>query len=37
MLLATLDRVQGHRGALDIRVVALSDTYTIGPVVLTFR
>jgi len=37
VLLATLDRVQGHRGALDIRVVALADTYTIGPVVLTFR
>src|SRR5207302_2650643 len=37
VLLATLDRVTGQRGAVDVRVVALADTYTIGPVVLTFR
>ena len=37
VLLATLDHVQGQRRPVDVQVVALADTYTIGPVVLTFR
>ena len=37
VLLATLDHVQGQRRPVDVQVVALADTYTIGPAVLTFR
>ena len=37
VLLATIERVQARRAPVDVRVVTLADTYTIGPVTLTFR
>jgi uncharacterized protein (DUF3084 family) len=37
VLLTTLDRVQARRSPVDVSVVTLADTYTIGPVTLTFR
>ena len=36
-LIQTVDRAQAVRAAVDIRAVALADTYTIGPIALTFQ
>ncbi len=37
VFLQTLDRVQASQVAVDVRAMAQADTYTIGPVQLTFR
>jgi len=37
ILLQTLERVEARRTPVDVQAVALVDTYTIGPVMLTFR
>ncbi len=37
IFLQTLDRVKASRGPVDVRAAALIDTYTTGPVQLTFR
>lgn len=37
LFLQTLDRVKASGAHVDVRAVALVDTYTIGPVQLTFR
>jgi uncharacterized protein (DUF3084 family) len=37
IFLTTLDRVKASPSFVDVRAVALVDTYTIGPVQLTFR
>jgi len=37
IVLQTVDRVKAAGGATTIRAVALIDTYTVGPVVITFR
>jgi uncharacterized protein (DUF3084 family) len=37
VFLQTLDRVQASQVAVDVKAQALTDTYTIGPVQLTFR
>ena len=37
VLVATIDRVQTARGPVEIHAVASGDTYTIGPVIVTFR
>jgi uncharacterized protein (DUF3084 family) len=37
VLLQTVDRVEAGRALVDVQAVAMADTYTIGPVVLTFR
>jgi uncharacterized protein (DUF3084 family) len=37
VLLNTLERVQTVRGPVEVRAVVPADTYTIGPVIVTFR
>ena len=37
VLLSTLERIQSVRGPVEIRAVVPADTYTIGPVIVTFR
>lgn len=37
IFLQTLDRVKAAGGPVEVRAVALVDTYTIGPVLVTFR
>jgi uncharacterized protein (DUF3084 family) len=37
VLIQTMDRAEDARNAFEIRAVAQTDTYTIGPVLLTFR
>jgi uncharacterized protein (DUF3084 family) len=37
IFLQTLDRVKTRGTSVDVRVVALADTYTVGPVLLAFR
>ncbi|HYM91226.1 MAG TPA: DUF3084 domain-containing protein [bacterium] len=37
VLLATLERVQASRAPVEVQGAVTSDTYTIGPVVVTFR
>ncbi len=37
VLLSTLERVQTTRSPVEIHAAALTDTYTIGPVIVTFR
>jgi uncharacterized protein (DUF3084 family) len=37
VLLSTLERVQAVRAPVEIRAVVSADTYTIGPVIVTFR
>jgi uncharacterized protein (DUF3084 family) len=37
MLIQTMDRAEAARTAFEVRAVAQTDTYTIGPVLLTFR
>lgn len=37
VLLATLDRVQARRAPVEVQGAVTSDTYTVGPVVVTFR
>ena len=37
VLIQTVDRAAAAHAAVDIRAVALADTYTIGPIALTFQ
>jgi uncharacterized protein (DUF3084 family) len=37
VLLTTMERVQAKRAPVDVQAVASTDTYTIGPVIVTFR
>jgi uncharacterized protein (DUF3084 family) len=37
VLLTTMERVQANRGPVEVRAVASADTFTIGPVIVTFR
>jgi uncharacterized protein (DUF3084 family) len=37
VLIQTVDRAAAAHSAMDIRAVALADTYTIGPIALTFQ
>jgi uncharacterized protein (DUF3084 family) len=37
VLIQTMDRAEAARTAFEVRAVAQTDTYTIGPVLLTFR
>ncbi len=37
VLLTTLERVQAKRGPVEVQAVASADTYTVGPVIVTFR
>jgi uncharacterized protein (DUF3084 family) len=37
VLVGTLERVQTTRGPIEVRAVVSTDTYTVGPVIVTFR
>ena len=37
VLIQTVDRIQAARGSVVVQAVALAETYTIGPVALTFQ